>query len=217
MEDLVISLDNKALKVSVNKVIKSVSEDLIDLRNSTPRIVANKLLELAKSLVPVYTSTLKDSGKVESKAGRGGGTSLIFDATKGQQEKAQKRIFKYARYPLGKDEDPNESYAEAVEFDTGFLTGAVDLYNHGDKPIYKLKNSGKPIYLEIPLEIKYYGGYINRKQVRAAKKLAEMVYDKENNPRSIYDEEDIQRAKQSYNTRFNRKKSDKKIYGKRSK
>lgn len=201
MEDLVITLDNKALKTSINKVMKSVEEDLIDLRNKTPETVANKLLELSKALVPVYTGTLAASGHTETKRGRGGGTSLIFDATKGKQEKAQEKKFGtvYFAVPKGKED---ESYAEDVELETGFLTSAVDLYTLGTPPVFRLKNADKPVYLKIDLELKKYGGYVTRRQVRYAKKIAETIYRYNDGNEEGIEQKDIDRMKKYYKKKF---------------
>lgn len=201
MEDLVITLDNKALKASINNVIKSVEEDLVDLRNKTPEIVANKLLELSKALVPIYTGTLAASGHTEAKAGYNGGTSLIFDATKGEQEKAQEEKFGTVYFAVPKNEE-DKSYAEEVDYNTGFLISAVDLYTHGTPPVFRLKNAGKPVYLKIDLELKKYGGYVTRRQVRYAKKIAETIYRYNDGNEEGIEQKDIDRMKKYYKKKF---------------
>lgn len=168
MEDLVVRLDNNALKTSIKKVMKSVSTDLVDLRNKTPKIVAKKLFALTQAMVPVYTETLKLSGRLETEKGEG--ASIIYDATKGEQVEAQKQKFKKVYFPLNEGDDPNESYADDVDANTEFMTAAVELYAHGTAPTLVLKESGKKIYLDMDLEIPKRGGYITREDFITAKR-----------------------------------------------
>lgn len=232
MAEKLIEINQGVLKRSIKQVMNDLTEDMREIRNKTPDIVAEKILSLSQGLVPVYTDTLRQSGHIEHK---GEGATIVYDATVEEQRKAQEQMFgnmSNARIYVNVGQDPNDSYAEDVDARTKFLSGAIDLFNKGEPLKIKLKHNNKDYEYKLDIDIGKYGGYITRDDVISAKRKArarfttkkretqlkkqmkpyiETYGEKETNKMFFEETGYIQRRKREYNKKY------KKIYGVRSK
>ena len=171
MADIFLKVDDGGLKISLNEVIKNIDKDLVEMRNKLPKTVGERLLELSRDLVPVYTGTLQASGKIK-KGQYGEGVVLVYDATVGEQRRAQKEQFGMVRFG-NEDDDPYASYAEITEERTQFMSKAIDVYNHNSKLQCTFSNMKQKVIIEVPVEIPKslrHSEYIPlKKQFKAAK------------------------------------------------
>lgn len=188
MAQISMKVDKGILSRSIKNVMSGLTDEVKEIRNKTPETVAKKILELSKAVVPIYTGTLIKSGRIETKVGRSGDTSIIYDATVQEQREAQEQKFgssKNARIYITPGQNPEDSYAELVNERTKFLDSAIDLFNKGE-PIRILVTKtidGKPKVFrdKLDIEIPKYGS-ITRQDVILAKRKSRArvdIYTKE--------------------------------------
>ena len=167
-----IEIYNKDITNSVKKSIEKISKDDNIVKN-----YANNLLKFTKAIMPVYTSTLKKSGRIR-KSGKNS-YDVIFDATRGEQLKKDPDK-KFKRFsPTEKEE--NESYAKFVKLNgENFLTYSYDEYTKGKGSKIKLKLwEGEEVEIKVQgnLDLRRNYGFLTKiKREGGLKKYIQKAY-----------------------------------------
>ena len=121
----------------VKDFLDNIKSELIVGMDKSVEEMIREIFKYSQQVVPKYTTTLKRSGRVVTRGSRGRTTSIVYDATKGEQWDA---LSDWQRDNLGyenphEEGTTNESYAAEVDSYTEFMVTAIDLYRHFHKTI----------------------------------------------------------------------------------
>lgn len=167
----ILQVDTKGIKVSTKKLMDSFTEDIRKIRNKAPITIAKKLFSLTQSLVPTYTSTLKNSGRIES-GEYGEGVVIVYDATVAEQEKAQQQKFGKV-YFKNEGLSGDESYAGIVDENTKFISDAIDVFNRGEPLRFQAFSGTVDLNVEIEIPKR---GMVSKQDIQRFKRKAKSAY-----------------------------------------
>jgi len=195
-----LTLNKGVVKARIDDIMLELTKDIVAIRNTTETTIAKKIKLIATQIVPVYTGTLRNSGKIVGRRGNElskstvvgaekGLTSILFDATSGEQ---YDELDNFDQYQYGFPDDPNLQYGSFISAKghfknvsgANFLEQAIEIFK-GERLTMKGTILGKPVM--IPYEIPFTGSNIGfdagRKKMKAKMLPEYLLYNNLTEPK----------------------------------